>query len=161
MKGLSPLVGAILVIVISLTAIVVVLQILNPEISKSKEISLFNEGKNNLITLDNSIEEVVFEGEGSTRSLTIRSTGGSYLIDILNDEIIFSFDSPIQLVAVGTSYTEDDILISGEEDQVILTLDYDTIDLIAGGEFGKGSYKVIIKNTGYAGNKQIVNVSVQ
>ena len=162
MKGVHPLVAMTLVIVISIVAVMMVLQMGTPAVERTKEIALLQEGKNNLIEIKNYINNVVQEGEGSARNLPFSISGGSYFIDIQNDTVTFSMDSDAQIIGVGVSRTEDDIEIKGYLGRIYLNLSFSNIDITGGGEFGKGSRAIVIKNNGFnsTNQKQIINMAV-
>ena len=56
MKGVSVLVAAVLVIAISIAAVTIALNVGNPAIERSKEILVYNEGKENILIIDNAIK---------------------------------------------------------------------------------------------------------
>jgi len=160
MKGVHPLLAMSLVIVISLVATMMVLQMGAPAIQRTKEIALLQEGKSNLIEVKSYINDVVQEGEGSTRNLPISISGGSYFIDTQTDMIAFSMESSAQIIGVGVSKKEDDIDITGHLGKIYLNLSFYNIDITGGGEFGKGSRTLVIKNNGFnsAIQKQTINI---
>jgi len=160
MKGIEPLIAAILIIAISLTAIVIVLQYSTLPTNRAKELLLLQEGKKNMNLIDSSIKQVVQEGNGSTRSLTLSITDGSYLINATNDTILFSMLSTAQVIGVGVSSIENNINITGYQGKVILMLNYSTIDITDGGSFGIGTFTIIIKNNGLnqTSGKQLISV---
>jgi len=160
MKGVHPLVAMALVTVISVVAISLVFQMGNPAVERTKEIALLQEGKSNLIEIRNYIDNVAWEGEGSTRSLPLSISGGSYSIDTQNDMILFSMDTSAQIIGVGVSKNEDDIEIKGYLNRIYLNLSFTNFDITGGGEFGKGSHTIVIKNNGFnsTNQKQIINL---
>jgi len=162
MKGVSVIIAAIIVIIISLTAIFLALQLGNPGIDRAKEILLMQEGKNTLTSIDNAVKSVSEEGQGSTRVLKISVTGGYYLIDTNEEAVIFSMDSFSQIIAVGVSKTEDGINMMGEPSKVSLNLSYGNFNVTGGGGFGRGTHTLIIRNDGYdvVNQKQIVYISL-
>jgi len=66
MKGVSVIIAAVIVIIISITAMFLALQIGTPGTDRAKEILLMQEGKNTLISIDNAVKSVSEEGQGST-----------------------------------------------------------------------------------------------
>ena len=159
MKGVSVIIASAIVIVLSITAAFLALHYGTPAIDKTKEIMLMEEGKDTLISIDNSVKSVAEEGEGSTRSLSIVVSGGNYLIDEDNDQIVFYMDTFSQIVAPGISKIEDGINITGEVGTIYLYLPFD-FNITGSGEFSKGSYSMIIRNEGYQNQKQIVSISI-
>jgi len=68
--------------------------------------------------------------------------------------------SNAQVVGIGVEKIEDNIEIRGEPNLVYLSLIYDDIDIVGGGEFGKGTGSLIIKNQGYSNEKYVINITV-
>ena len=159
MKGVSVIIASAVVIVISVTAAFLALQYGTPAIDRTKEIMLLQEGKDSLISIDNSIMSVVEEGEGSTRNLRIVSSGGIYSIDEENERITFTMDTFSQIVGVGVSKMENGINVTGEAGTISLVLNLN-FNITGSGEFGKGSYNLVIRNEGYENQKQVVSVMV-
>ncbi len=149
MKGISPLVGYILVIAISLAAIAIVIQSATPLLNRGQEVSLFNEVKNNMNTLESATRSVITEGLNSTRVLNLKVSGGTYKIDTLSDKFIFEMDSKNQLVGDGVSYIENNLNFSGSPGKVTVFFQFSNVDFIGGGEFGSGNREVSIRNFAY------------
>ncbi len=162
MKGVSVIIASAIIIVISISIIFLVLQLGSPATQRTKEILLMQEGKNTLISIDNTIRSVSEEGQGSTRILKISVTDGYYSIDADEEAVIFSMDSFSQIIEIGISKIEDGINMRGEPGKIYLNLTYNNFNITNGGEFGKGLYTLIIRNEGYdeISQKQIVNISV-
>lgn len=161
MKGVDALIASVLIILISITAIFIALQLGNPSVQKAKEILLMQEGKNNLVSIDNVIKNVLVEGEGSTRVLKFSTSGGSYKIDKTTNSITFSMESFGQIIAEGSSKIEDGINFTGKTGMVFLNLSYENIQIIDSDEFGRGHYTLTIRNDGYnvTTQKQMIYIS--
>jgi len=160
MKGISVIIASAIVIVISITAAYLVLNLGKPGTDRIKEMLLMQEAKDNLMSIDNAIRAVSEEGQGSTRDLRITVTGGYYTIDIENEAVVFSMDSFAQIIGIGVSKTENGINMRGEPGKVYLNLTYGNYNITDGLEFGKGTYILIVKNEGYANQKQIISIFV-
>ncbi len=162
MKGLSPLLGMILVMIISVSVVVTVLDVGLPAIDRAREIMLFGEAKENMVLLNNKIEEISLQGEGSSSRLNLIINGGQYDIDPVSDEISVTLESKHKIVGVDVSYTEDGIDIQGEEDKVVLIRKYENVDITDGGAFVKGNQIINIKNEGFDDtlDKQIIKITL-
>ena len=160
MKGLSPIIAGAIVIAIAITAMYLVLNLGTPGTDRLKEMLIMQEAKDTLTSIDNAVKSVSEEGQGSTRNLKITVTGGYYSIDTENEAVLFSMDSFSQIIGIGVSKTEDNINMRGEPGKVYLNITYDNHSITDGTEFGKGTYNLIIRNDGYANQKQIVSISV-
>ena len=159
MKGVDTLIASVLIILITVTAIYLALQYGSPSTQKAKEILLMQEGKNNLMSIDNAVNDVIVEGEGSTRALKFTVTGGSYVID--DDSVSFTMESRAQIIGDGISKIEDDINITGSPNIVYMFLNYDDFLIKGGGEFGKGQRTVTVRNEGLntTTQKQMIYIS--
>lgn len=143
MKGISPLIAAVLIIAISVSAIAVALSIGNPSIQRSKEILILNEGKDNLKLIDNAVNEVLEEGNGSSRKLTVHVTGGKYTIS--GNIAEFEMDTSEQVVGVGIERSEDVVYVEGSKNKIRVYTEYE-FDFIGEKTFGQGTYMLVIAN---------------
>ena len=161
MKGVDALIASVLIIAISITAIFIALQLGNPSTERAKEILLMQEGKNNLITIDNAVKNVLTEGEGSTRALRLTVSGGQYTIDNSTNSVLFSMETRAQIVGDGVSKIEDEINITGDTRMVYLRLQYNNIQVTGKGEIDRGTRTITVRNDGYnsTSQKQIIYIS--
>ncbi len=143
MKGVSVLVAYVLVIVISVSAIALALNIGNPAIERSQEILILNEGKENLKIIDNAIDQVMAEGDGSSRELSVGVGGGRYIVE--GNTITFEMTTNQQIIAPGVSGSEDDIYIEASEMMITAQITY-PFDFVGEKEFGKGLNNLVIAN---------------
>jgi len=77
-KGVSPIISVVLLILITVSAIYLVLFVAKPTIDRAYETAATNEAENNLELLDNLIREVASEGTGSYRSVVLKVSDGDY-----------------------------------------------------------------------------------
>jgi hypothetical protein len=159
MKGIDTLIAAMLVMVITIGAIALVFEMTAPAVDRSKEILLFQEAHNNLVSIDSSITSVIYQGEGAARSLQLPVTGGEYLVSDDSDEIEFLMDSPSQIYGEGVSNVTDGIDITGLIGEVKMELSYDDVDIAGDAIFGSGNWNMMITNDWYdsgAGKSKII-----
>lgn len=149
MKGIHPLVATVLLIALTFVAISIAFQIGDPIVDRSEEILLFQDAKNNLLTLDIAIKDVVFQGEGARRNIILSTLGGNYVIDDSTDEITFRMDSPSQIFSAGLSNITDGINITGSPGEITMLLSYTDVDILDNAAFDSGSWNVIVSNEGY------------
>jgi len=161
-KGVDALIASVLIILISITAIFLALQLGGQSTQKTKEILLMQEGKNMLISIGDAVKSVLNEGEGSTRVLKFSVTDGTYKIDNTTNSILFSMDSVGQIIAEGISKTEDGINFTGTPGIIFLNLSYDNIMVTGDAEFGRGYHTLTIRNDGYneTTEKQMIYISL-
>jgi|GEM_PF-6756978 hypothetical protein len=77
-KGISTLISFVLLLLISIVAIYLVLNIIKPTVEMVFESAAMNEADQNMQLLDNLIREVASEGTGSLRSVLIKVSDGDY-----------------------------------------------------------------------------------
>ena len=162
MKGVDVLIASVLILIISITAVFFALQLGGPSTQRTKEILLMQEGKNTLVSIDNSVKNVLTEGEGSTRVLRFSISGGYYKVDNSTNSLIFSMESSGQIIAEGSSKLEDGINFTGKVGMIYLNLTYDNIQIVGKDEFGRGYHTLTIRNNGYniTTQKQMVYISL-
>lgn len=149
MKGVDALIATVFIIMISIVGIAIVLESSQPSVGRVQEISLMKEGKSVLTQIDNAVREVSQEGEGSTRTLQLSISGGSYFIDGENDVVIFFMDSTSQIVGEGISQKENNVNVFGGKKSVYMNISYTNINIINEERFGKGYRTLTIRNNGY------------
>ncbi len=162
MKGVEPIIAAILIIMISIAGIIIVLEASQGSVGKLTEIGLFEEAKKILTSIDDAVRSVSQEGEGSSRILHLSVSGGKYYIDVDSDIVNFSMESRSQIVGIGVAKTEGYINVLGEEGRVLLSVSYTNVNITGGGSFGKGYRNLAIRNEGYdvANQKQMVSIQL-
>lgn len=79
-KGISPFISAVLLVMISISAIYLALSVIKPTIDRAYESADMNEADQNLQILDNSIREVASEGTGSMRNVLLKVSEGDYRV---------------------------------------------------------------------------------
>jgi hypothetical protein len=113
LKGVSPLIAYVMVILIVFFGISLVLLFGMPLIERARESSIVNEGLENLKLLSKNIEEVATEGIGSLRSIPLKVTGGEYKINEKTNSIEFYYSPKTYSVEPGFLKEDNIILISG------------------------------------------------
>jgi type II secretory pathway pseudopilin PulG len=91
-KAVSPIVGSVLVTLISIAVITLTLTVITPTINRIKDTTVINEALNNLKILDSAIREVASESVGAKRLITLQISDGSYKIDREKDQLYFDYD---------------------------------------------------------------------
>ena len=162
MKGIDTLIATAVLIIISITAVFLTLNLSKPGTERTQEILLMQEGKNTLSSIDNAVRTVLAEGEGSVRVLKFSITDGNYKINNQTDAVTFSMDTKAQIVSFGVSKEENGINITGGAGIIYLNLSYENfIDVKGDAEFGRGYHSLTIRNDGYntTTQKQMIYIS--
>lgn len=97
-KGVS-LISGVIFIGIVLVAVTIIYSASVPLMDKMRDSSAVSKWKTNLATLDNKIQEVASEGEGSRRSLSFRMDAGELLINGTDDRIDWVMETSSEAVA--------------------------------------------------------------
>ncbi|MCD6476918.1 MAG: hypothetical protein J7K26_01980 [Candidatus Aenigmarchaeota archaeon] len=158
MKGLEPLIGAVLVIVITISAIALIIQISKPSIDRQKEIIIFDSAKNIMKSIDNSIKDVSSEAQGSSRKIKIDIVEGVLLIK--DNKIVYNLDSPSQIIGKDIIQQENNLRIIGLDKKISMELYYDNIDIIGNYEIWSDS-ELIIRNSGISAGKTQIEIIAQ
>jgi flagellin-like protein len=80
-KGISPLISTILVVLMTFTAIGLVMSIGRPAIDRAYDSARLNEALQNLRSIDNAVREVASEGINAFRPVQIKISGGSLYVN--------------------------------------------------------------------------------
>lgn len=112
LKGISPLVSTVIIILITVVGIGVVILFALPTINKAKEAALINEAKQNMHQIDDLIREVASEGIGSLRTLNFKATDGQYKVNSKINAIDFTYSVKYGTVQRGTFIQDGNILIT-------------------------------------------------
>ncbi|MEM5829792.1 MAG: LamG domain-containing protein [Candidatus Aenigmatarchaeota archaeon] len=79
-KGISPVISTVFLILITISATYIVMNVVKPTIDRAYEAGVMNEAEQNMRLLDNLIREVASEGRGSLRTVVLKVTDGNYKI---------------------------------------------------------------------------------
>ena len=101
MKAISPLVGFVLTIFVSLMTIGLVYFGIKPAIERSVANNVMSEARGNLELLASTIERVASGVEGSKSVVTLSVSDGEYLVDKNSNNIIFTFEPSVDLGVIG------------------------------------------------------------
>lgn len=112
-KGVSPLVGSILVILVTFTAIGLVLTIGGPAIDRASDAAKLNEALQNIMAIDNSVREAASEGINAFRSVPIKISSGDLYVNQPAGSIDYYNTVKSNLIEAGSFTTDNNILIIG------------------------------------------------
>lgn len=109
-KGVSEVIGAVLLLAVSISAIALVLLYSTGTMDDIRERSLLEGAKEGMRDIDRAVKEVSTEGEGSSRE--IEMSGGEYLVDPSKETIRFELDSKSGTIPPAISRKEGPYFIS-------------------------------------------------
>jgi len=155
-----------------------------PLIERLKDKNVVLETKEVMFALDNDIRQVIRQGPGEQRALTVSIKKGDLVIDYNNEKIIWTYTTTALLSEPGQTIKESNLDILSEptktkkEYLIILTLDYNPqpkklADLRNGNKdltisnppetpiTVSGNNKLIIKNLGASSTDSIISIIKQ
>jgi len=130
---------------LSIVVISLILTALNPAIERAKDSAIVNEGFQNLDLIDNTIREVVSEGEDSKRTINIKVSDGTYKVDSVNDQMNFTYKLKAEL-NIGGQRGRVNITVNAST--VNLFVKYNNVDIQGSGHFTKGDNSIVILHNG-------------
>jgi hypothetical protein len=101
MKAISPLIGFVLTIFMTIMVTTLAFTVIKPTLERYKGFNLINEASVNIELLSSAINEVASEAEGSKRTITLTVSDGEYFIDKNSNNIIFTFEPSVDLGVIG------------------------------------------------------------
>ena len=101
-KGVSPLLAGALYVGIVSVALLIVVQIGSPAITKMQDVAAVDQAKDSFANLDKIIQDVASEGKGSTRVIPLQIKKGDVLFDSANDMIVYGIDTNAEMISPRT-----------------------------------------------------------
>jgi hypothetical protein len=101
MKAVSPLVGFVLTIFITIMITTLTFTVIKPTLERNRGFNVINEASVNLELLSSAINEVATEAEESKRTISLSVSDGEYFIDKNSNNIIFTFEPSVDLGVIG------------------------------------------------------------
>ncbi|MEM5805138.1 MAG: LamG domain-containing protein [Candidatus Aenigmatarchaeota archaeon] len=115
-KGISPFISMVLIVVISFSALTLTLTTILPTIEKTRASLTVDDALKNLDLIDTMIKEVASEAKGSRRSITINvPTDASYIFDSTRNLLIFEYNpkQPLDISGkIGAKFIEKSLVFS-------------------------------------------------
>ena len=159
MKGVHVVISAALIILVTVAAVAIVLDSLLPVLERNKEQMIFEEGKANLEEINNAVSSVVFEGDGSSRLLSLGINGGEYVFNSTEDSISFILETKQEILKPGLVKEEGGIEIRASQGLIEMKISYSNVDISNDLRFGKGNRRLLVRNAGYSSGKSILAIS--
>ncbi len=101
-KAIAPLLAGALYVGIVSVAILLVVQIGSPAITKMQDIAALDQAKDSLANLEKVLESVAAEGKGSTRIVPVQIKKGKIYVESANDKIYYSLDTKAEIISPRT-----------------------------------------------------------
>ncbi len=107
-------VSAVLYILIMVVAITIILNTGLPVLEKMKDKTIFVQAKNTLLTLDQYIQRIKAEGQGSQRVIPIEIRKGDFIVE--GDKLLWQLETEAEIIEPRSSIDIGNIRISSNSD---------------------------------------------
>ncbi|MBU4246585.1 MAG: hypothetical protein ABIF85_01905 [Nanoarchaeota archaeon] len=111
-KGVSPLLAGALYVGIVSVALLIVMQIASPAITKMQDVAAVDQAKDSFANLDKIIQDVASEGRGSTRVVPLQIKKGDITIDSANDMIVYGIETDAEMISPRTRRVVGNLIFS-------------------------------------------------
>lgn len=111
-KGISEIATMALYIGISVTAVSTALTVGLPALENQQEAASIRNAENFMQRLDSSVEAVVSEGEGSSRTIRVNFDRGNLQYDNSSDSLVYKLESGSGVISPQTSRRTGNVILS-------------------------------------------------
>jgi len=155
-KGASQLVTMGMYVAVAVTAISAALNVGVPAIENMQEAASIEKAQNFMQQVDNSVEEVVSEGEGSTRTVSVNFDRGETYFDNGTNSLVYSLETDASVISPQTSRRNGNIILSSNAD---VSVGNTSVDGTPCYMMENEHIKACIKNVGNSSNQKNINTS--
>ena len=157
-KGVSVLISMVFVIMITVSAIAVVLQFGLPAIQKMKEAASIGEAETVMEILDNSVRQTASEGVGTFKKVQISVTDGAYRVNPESDSLTYNITLSSDFLPPG-SVTEGslqkNVAVGDGGTELQMKVRYSSINLTGDFRAERGPHSVCFEKTGDDGTVEV------
>lgn len=111
-KGISEIATAALYVGISITAITTALTVGTPVIDNMRDAAAISQAQTFMQDLDSNIQQVVSEGAGSTRTVSINLQRGRMYFDNDTDSLVYELETDANVISPQSSREDGNVVIS-------------------------------------------------
>lgn len=155
-KGASQLVTMGMYVAVAVTAISAALNVGVPAIENMQEAASIEKAQNFMQQVDNSVEEVVSEGEGSTRTVSVNFDRGETYFDNQSNSLVYALETDASVISPQTSRRNGNIILSSNADVSVSNTSVDGTPCY----MMENQYlKACIKNVGNETSQESINTS--
>lgn len=156
MKGVSQVATAALYIGITVTAISAALTVGLPAIENTRDAAAIQNAQRFMQELDNNVQQVVSEGEGSTRRLSFEFDRGEIYFDNSTDSLVYELKTDAEVISPQSSRKSGNIILASNAN---VSVTNETIDGTDCYMLSNKRVEACIKDVGSPGNKKSINTS--
>ncbi len=165
LKAVSPLLAGALYVGIIGTAVLLVMQLGGPAVTKMRDAAAVDGAAGSLSDLDAAIHGVASEGRESSRNVPIQIKKGELHIDSNGNRIFYTLKTHADVVSPGKKRAIGEITYeySNATSLIIIARDYSNTSISMGSNMNlyAGIYKILISNEGVNNGKTAIKVSRQ
>lgn len=155
-KGASEIATMALYVGVAVSAISAALTVGVPAIQDMQEAASIQKAQNFMERVDSSVQEVVSEGEGSTRTLTADFDRGKLYFDNDTNSLVYELQTDAEIISPQTSRKTGNIVLSSNADVTVKNTSVDGTPCY----LMENKYiKACIKNVGNQSNQKSINTS--
>jgi type II secretory pathway pseudopilin PulG len=155
-KGLSEVATLSLYAGITVTAVGAILTTAVPALEDQRDASQIRNAQDFLRNLDSSTQEVVSEGQGSTRELDLSFSQGNIEFDARNDTVVYSLQTDAEVVSPQTSIRRGNIVLANN---ARVSVRNETCEGVQSYVLENEHIKACIRNVGSQSNQKSINTS--
>lgn len=155
-KGISEIATAALYIGISVTAISAALTVGAPAIENMRDAAAISEAQTFMQDLDSSVQQVVSEGMGSTRTVSVNLQRGRMYFENDTDALVYELQTDADVISPQSSKENGNVVLSSSANVEVYN---DTVDGIDCYMMENEHIKACIKQVGNASTFDSINTT--
>lgn len=155
-KGLSEIATAALYVGVTVSAISVALTAGVPALENMRDAASVRKAQTFMQDLDSDVQEIVAEGEGSTRTVDISFDRGEIYFDNDTESLIYELQTDANVISPQSSRTSGNVVLSSNAD---VTVENSTIDGTDCYMMRNDHIEACIKKVGGSNNFQSINTT--
>lgn len=155
-KGISEIATMALYVGVAVTAISGALTIGVPAIENMQDAASIQKAENFMRQVDSSVQEVVSEGEGSTRTLTTNFDRGRLYFDNSTKSLVYELQTDASVISPQATRTSGNVVLSSNAD---VSVSNTSVNGVSCYMMENKYIKACIKNVGSQSNQKSINSS--
>ncbi|MBC5792489.1 MAG: hypothetical protein H8Z69_00455 [Nanohaloarchaea archaeon] len=155
-KGVSEIATMAIYVGVTVTAISGAITVGAPALENMQDANSIRKAQNFMQTVDSNVQEVVSEGEGSTRTMDVSFDRGDLYFNNDTESLIYELRTDASVISPQTSKRDGNIILSSSAN---VKVNKTTIDGTPCYLMKNDHIKACIKNVGSSGSPQNINTS--
>lgn len=155
-KGVSQIATMALYVGIAMAAISVTITIGQPALENMQQASSIQKAQNFMQQLDSNAQEVLSEGEGSTRTLRTRFDRGELYFDDTREKLVYELQTDAKVISPQTSKKVGNVILTSSANVKVNKTTINGVDCYL---MENEHIKACIKDVGSESNQKSINTS--